>query len=69
MDTAPAAPKLPPPTQGQLDSAVQEIFATLAAHTQLHADELHIDRAQMLRLVMIKAQKGLPPDRHPGPQA
>ncbi len=65
MDTRTAAPQLPPPTQGQLDNAVAEIFATLAAHTQLHADELHTNPQALLRLVIQKAKRGLPPERRP----
>ncbi len=63
MDTATASPKLSQTSQGELNSAAAEIFATLAAHVQLHADRLHADPNQMLRLVLIRAQNGLPPER------
>jgi len=63
VDTATAAQQLPPTTTGELNSAAAEIFATLAAHVQLHADRLHADPNQMLRLVLIRAKDGLPPDR------
>ena len=48
---------------GQFDSAVAEIFATLAAHTQLHADELDTNPQALLELVIERAKRGLPPDR------
>jgi len=63
VDTATDAPKLQKATQGELNSAAAEIFSTLAAHVQLHADRIHADPAQMLRLVMVRAQNGLPPAR------
>jgi len=58
VDTAAATPQLPPPTKGQLDSAVGEILATLLAHTQLHADELRTAPETLLMLVIKKAQAG-----------
>ena len=63
MDTATASPKLPQASQGELNSAAAEIFATLAAHVQLHCDRLHADPNQMLRLVLVRAQNGLPSAR------
>jgi hypothetical protein len=63
VDTATASTKLPQASQGELNSAAAEIFATLTAHVHLHADRLHADPAQMLRLVLIRAQNGLPPER------
>jgi hypothetical protein len=60
VDTNANAPKLPKATQGELNAAAAEIFATVAAHCQLHADRLHEDPEQILRLVVQKAQGGLP---------
>jgi hypothetical protein len=56
-------PPFPPATQAQLDRAAAEIFATIAAHVQLHADDLHTSPDALLRLVIEKAKRGLPPQR------
>jgi len=64
VDTATASPKLPEASQGELNSAAAEIFATLTAHVQLHAERLHTSPTEMLRRVMLRARNGLPAPPH-----